>query len=85
MPSTYSLVMTNLTYVIDEAAAKVIEDGLERDLRTVQINCDMSGSGNVQSRARIVLSHVMAIVSQPETTDEELVPAGNVYALPLRR
>jgi hypothetical protein len=85
MSNTYSLVMTNATYIIDEAGAGVLANALEQNLRTAEIGIDLSGSGNVRSTARIVIAHVMAVVCQPALVDDELVADGNVYALPLRR
>jgi hypothetical protein len=84
--SSFMLVLTQGTYVIDDAAAQVVGSAMDSGASSAEIAVDMTGSGNVQSHAKISMQHVIAVVRHEEVADEPLIADNrNVYALPRRR
>lgn len=82
MSSSCTLVLTQGTHVIDDASASAVEKALEQAANYVDVTIDMTGSGNVISRARLSMDHVIAVIRHPITTSSLDVPDdSNVYAL----
>jgi len=76
------LVLTQGTHVIDDASATAVEHALEQGANAVDVQIDMTGSGNVISRARISMTHVIAVVRHVEISSPFDFPNdSNVYAL----
>jgi hypothetical protein len=84
MSSACTLVLTHGTHVIDDGSAVAVEQALESGAHSVDIQIDMTGSGNVISRARISMAHVIAVIRHQETTSAFIPDDSNVYALRLR-
>lgn len=85
MSSPCTLVLTHGTHVIDDASGVAVEQALEAGVRSVDIDIDMTGTGNVISRARIAMTHVIAVIRhRGPTLLHELPDDSNVYALRLR-
>jgi hypothetical protein len=82
------LLLTHGTYGIDESTALAVEAALDDGRPSVDVAIDLSGSGNIMSRARIAVSHVIAVIRQPALAVEDnpfLADATNLYVLPVRR
>ena len=85
MDSACTLVLTQGTHVIDDHSAVAVEKALEQGVNAVDVSIDMTGSGNVLSRARISMAHVIAVIRHPAMSDEfDLPDDGKVYAFPRR-
>lgn len=88
MPDHCSLLLTQGTYSIDEMTAKAVEKALDEGRPSVDVAMDLSGSGNIVSRARIAMLHVVAVIRQPALAIEDnpfAMEAPNLYVLPVRR
>jgi hypothetical protein len=83
MKSACTLLLTQGTQmIIDQGSAQDVECALETGAATVDIRLDMTGSGDVFSRARVVMAHVIAVIRHPEQNFAEPLPEQpNVYAL----
>ena len=82
MSTSCTLLLTQGTYVLDEASASVVELALESGARSVDIAIDLTGSGNVLSRARISMRHVIGVFrTAARVLSDELPDDSNIYAL----
>jgi hypothetical protein len=80
-----TLVLTQGIHVIDEDSAVAVEQALEKGARSVDVSIDMTGSGNVISKARISMIHVIAVVRHPAISlSLDLANDSKVYAFARR-
>ena len=85
MNTACSLILSQGTHVIDESSATAVERAMEIGESAVDVSIDMTGSGNVLSKARISMMHVVAVLRHPiKETVVKLPDDSNVYALRLR-
>jgi hypothetical protein len=82
MGSSCTLVLTQGTHVIDEASAEALEKALALRANFVDVQIDITGSGNVISHARLSMQHVIAVIRHPAALPAiDLTDDSNVYAL----
>jgi hypothetical protein len=80
-----TLVLTQGTYVVDDGSAVAVEQAMDAGAHSVDVRIDMTGSGNVMSRARVSMAHVIAVIRHEELPSTLSLPDdSNVYALRLR-
>jgi hypothetical protein len=77
-----TLLLTHGTHIIDELSAREVERAMDSGASSVEIGLDMTGSGNIQSRARLSMAHVVAVIRHPQRAiDGPIAEQANVYAL----
>lgn len=82
MADSCTLVLTQGTHVIDDAAADAVERAIAGEAKYVDVEIDLTGSGNAVSRARLSMKHVIAVIRHPGALPAfDLTDDSNVYAL----
>jgi len=84
MSSDSTLVLTQGTHLIDDESAIAVEKALELGAHSVDVDIDLTGSGNVVSRARISMAHVVAVIRHQAVPSLQVPTDSNVYALRVR-
>jgi hypothetical protein len=82
MIAACTLLLTHGTHIIDETSAREVERAMDSGASSVEIDLDMTGSGNTLSRARLSMAHVVAVIRHPRRLAESpLLETANVYAM----